>query len=272
MTRLRLDTLLARRGLAPSRERAQALILAGRVRVGGQPAGKAGLRLDEAAEVEVLPDPNPYVSRAGAKLAGALAAFAVDPAGWCALDVGASTGGFTDCLLQAGARRVIALDVGHGLLDWKLRQDPRVVVIEKFNARELTPHALAAAAGGPVEPLDLAVVDVSFISLGLVLPPLAGIPSLPRVLPLVKPQFEAGRGAVGRGGIARGRDLHAAVLYRVCAQAEAAGWRTQGVCAALVRGDKGNQEYVLDLVRAGTPAAPFDLATALDRALSGVPA
>jgi 23S rRNA (cytidine1920-2'-O)/16S rRNA (cytidine1409-2'-O)-methyltransferase len=273
MAGLRLDLLLEERGLAPSRARAQALILAGRVRVAGRQAVKAGTRLPADAEVEVLADPNPYVSRAGRKLAGALAAFSLTPDGWSVLEVGASTGGFTDCLLQAGARRVVALDVGHGQLDWGLRNDPRVVVVERCNARYLTPAALEAAAGGPVEPLDLAVVDVSFISLALILPPLAQIPSLGRAVCLVKPQFEAGRDQIGRGGIVRGDATHTGVLERVGAYATAAGWLPQGLCASPLRGAAGNREFFLDLARAGgaQPATPFPFAAALAQALATEP-
>jgi 23S rRNA (cytidine1920-2'-O)/16S rRNA (cytidine1409-2'-O)-methyltransferase len=269
MPGIRLDRLLADRGLAPSRERAQALVMAGRVVVDGKRVDKAGARIAQAAEVEVLPDPNPFVSRGGLKLAAALEKFGIRPVGWRVLDVGASTGGFTDCLLKAGAGCVIALDVGHGQLDWTLRNDPRVVVVERFNARHLSPAALEAATGGRAFPVDLAVVDVSFISVGLILPALASLPDLPRVVCLVKPQFEAGKGSVGKGGIIRDAQIHSDVLKKVDREAGATGWTTCGVIASPIRGAEGNREFFLDLHR-GPPAtvAPgFSLTARLDAVL-----
>jgi 23S rRNA (cytidine1920-2'-O)/16S rRNA (cytidine1409-2'-O)-methyltransferase len=265
----RLDRLLADRGLAPSRERAQALVLAGRVIVDGKRIDKAGVRVADGAQVEVLPDPNPFVSRGGLKLAGALETFRIRPEGWRILDVGASTGGFTDCLLKAGAARVIALDVGHGQLDWSLRNDPRVVVVERFNARHLSPAALEEATGGRAFPLDLAVVDVSFISLGLILPGLASLPGLPRAVCLVKPQFEAGKGSVGRGGIVRDREVLAGVLRKIHGEADASGWMSRGLAASPIRGAEGNREFFLDLQRAGAGvAAPgFSLSNRLEAVL-----
>jgi len=193
---VRLDRLLVDLGLAPSRERAQRLILAGDVLVGDRPATKPGALVAADAVLRLRKAPSAYVSRGGEKLAGALDAFGLDVAGQVALDVGASTGGFTDCLLRRGARRVFALDVGYGQLAWTLRQDTRVTVLERTNARRLEASMLAAAP-------DLATVDVSFISLALVLPPVAGVlrPG-GSVVALVKPQFEAGRGQVGKGGAA----------------------------------------------------------------------
>ena len=231
----RLDVLLVERGLAETRTQAQALVLAGRVR-GHQ---KPGAQVDDAAELEVEA-PAPYVSRGGQKLAHALDAFGVDPAGKDAVDVGASTGGFTDVLLQRGAARVAAIDVGYGQLHERLRRDPRVVVLDRTNAREL--HEL------PFAP-ELVVCDVSFISLRLVLPPVLAL-ALPgwEAIVLVKPQFEAGRGEVGKGGVVR----DPAVRHRVAREiAEAAeGWEaaTVGAVDSGVPGPKGNREVFLHLV------------------------
>jgi 23S rRNA (cytidine1920-2'-O)/16S rRNA (cytidine1409-2'-O)-methyltransferase len=235
----RLDLLLVARRLAPTREKAQALILAGLVEVDGRPATKAGEAFDEEAVIAVAGPPHPYVSRGGVKLAAALDQFAIDPSGRVCLDVGASTGGFTDCLLQRGAARVYAVDVGHGQLDAKLRTDPRVVVCEKVNARSLS------VAEVP-EPVELAVVDVSFISLRLILP--AVVPLVSKggaVIVLVKPQFEAGRGEVPRGGVVRSE----ATRRRVVAEIEAAGrgldLAVLGAVPSPIRGARGNQEILL---------------------------
>jgi len=246
---MRLDQLLTERGLAPSRERAQALILAGRVRVGGKRVEKAGTRIPLAARLDVLSDPNPFVSRGGLKLAAALPHFGIEPRGWTILDVGASTGGFTDCLLKRGALSVIALDVGHGQLDWGLRQDPRVLVVERCNARELTPALLRSRLASRTAPLDLAVVDVSFISLGLILPALALFAELPRVVCLVKPQFEAGRHQVGRRGIVRDPVVHSQVLLEVARMAHAEGWQPRDFMPSPITGAGGNQEFLMDLHR-----------------------
>ena len=233
----RLDILLVERNLAESRQRAQALILAGRVRVAGAVAQKAGVLFPADAPIEVAGAPA-YASRAGQKLAGALEDFHVDPAGRIALDVGCSTGGFTDCLLQRGARRVYAVDVTVSQLDWKLRQDPRVVPIEK-NARYLTTRDIA-------EPAQIITVDLSFISLTKVLPALVPLaaPSADFLL-LVKPQFELDRGEVGRGGIVRDPALHRRAILRVSAAAEAAGLAIQGQCPSRLPGAEGNQEFFL---------------------------
>jgi hemolysin TlyA family protein len=204
----RLDKLMVERGLAPSREKAQALIMAGQVVVGDHAAQKAGQQVTDEVEIRIKGELLPYVSRGGLKLAQGLDAFGIDPAGRIAIDVGASTGGFTDCLLQRGASRVYAVDVGYGQLAWKLREDARVVVMEKTNIRHLQPESL--------EPLpDLAVIDASFISLNLVLPPTLALLKRPaEVVALVKPQFEVGKGAVGKGGIVRDPKLHEEVLAR----------------------------------------------------------
>lgn len=249
--RERLDRLLVERGLARSRERAQAMVMSGVVRVDGRPATKAGTLVPGDALVTVVAPDHPFVGRGGVKLDGALAALGVDPAGRTALDVGASTGGFTDCLLRRGAARVYALDVGHGQLDWGLRRDPRVVVLEKVNARYLAPEDLP-------ERVSLAVVDVSFISLRLVLPPL--LPLLEPgadVLALVKPQFEVGKGETGKGGIVRDPAQHLAVLETVSEAAGAAGLALRGGCPSPITGAEGNQEFFLHFV----PGVPTDPAT-----------
>jgi 23S rRNA (cytidine1920-2'-O)/16S rRNA (cytidine1409-2'-O)-methyltransferase len=242
----RLDVLLVERGLAESRAQAQALVLAGLV----PGHDKAGAQVDEDAPLQVERPP-PYVSRGGRKLANALDAFAVDPAGRDALDVGASTGGFTDVLLQRGAARVTALDVGYGQLHPRLRNEPRVTVLERTNARDLR-HL-------PYAP-DLIVADVSFISVRTALPPAFAL-ARPgwEALVLVKPQFEAGRAEVGRGGVVRDTATHARVLREV---AEAAlGWQAQtlGVVDSGVPGPKGNREFFLHLVHRDRPELPDDL-------------
>jgi 23S rRNA (cytidine1920-2'-O)/16S rRNA (cytidine1409-2'-O)-methyltransferase len=235
----RLDLLLVDRGLAPTRERAQALILAGRVEVDGRRAEKAGQTVAEDAAIAVGQPPHPFVSRGGVKLAAALDHFRLDPAGLVCLDVGASTGGFTDCLLQRGAARVYAVDVGHGQLDAKLRADPRVLVREKVNARALS------AADVP-EAVDLAVVDVSFISLRLILPALS-----PLVKPggaivcLVKPQFEAGRGEVPRGGVVKSPETRRRVVAEVEAAGKALGLSPLGERSSPILGARGNEEVLL---------------------------
>lgn len=241
---IRLDTLLVDRGLAASRERARALILAGTVRVNGQPASKAGTPVTPDAEVTVLAPDHPYVSRGGVKLAHALDRFAIPVAARSALDIGASTGGFTDALLQRGASRVVALDVGHGQLDWKLRNDPRVDVIERVNARSLTIDDLPPGRA----PFDIITIDVSFISLRLifpVVPPL--LEETGDIVALVKPQFEAGRAEIGTGGIVRDADVHARVLEEVTSAADALGLERQGAIESPIFGMEGNREFLLHL-------------------------
>jgi 23S rRNA (cytidine1920-2'-O)/16S rRNA (cytidine1409-2'-O)-methyltransferase len=228
-------------GLAPSRERAHALILAGQVTVNGAVVSKAGAPVAADAHVELATPDHPYVGRGGVKLAHALDAFAIDPRGRRALDVGASTGGFTDVLLQRGAESVIALDVGHGQLDWKLRIDPRVVVRERVNARALTrddvPHNVT-----------LVTIDVSFISLRLILPALTSFVDPPGdIVALVKPQFEAGRDEVGKGGLVTDPDVHDAVLAQVAAAAEAIGLHRIAMTPSPITGATGNQEFFLHL-------------------------
>ncbi len=237
--RTRLDVALVARGLAPTRERAQALILAGRVAVDGRPAVKAGQPVADDAAIAVAGPPHPYVSRGGLKLAAALDHFGIDPAGRIGLDVGASTGGFTDCLLQRGAARVYAVDVGHGQLDAKLRADPRVVVREKVNARSLS------EADVP-ETVDLAVVDVSFISLRLVLPAVAArVRPGGAIVALVKPQFEAGRGEVPRGGVVRSEETRRRVVAEIEDAGRALGLEVLGVVASPIAGARGNAEFLL---------------------------
>jgi 23S rRNA (cytidine1920-2'-O)/16S rRNA (cytidine1409-2'-O)-methyltransferase len=243
---VRLDTLLVERGLAVSRERARALILAGSVRVNGQPASKAGMPVPLDADVAVATADHPYVGRGGLKLAHALDVFGVQVPGRTALDIGASTGGFTDVLLQRGAARVVALDVGHGQLDWKIRSDPRVDVVERVNARALTPAALPPGRA----PFDIVTIDVSFISLRHILPV---VPALIRgradVIALVKPQFEAGRTEVGKGGIVRDPAVHARVVDEITAAADALGLGRAGSIESPIAGMEGNREFLLHFRR-----------------------
>ena len=230
------------RGLAQSRERARALVLAGDVTVSGVRVTKAGTLVDEAAEIVLRQPDHPWVGRGGVKLAHALERFAIDVSGRVALDIGASTGGFTDVLLERGAARVVALDVGHNQLDWRLRSDPRVVCLEGVNARYLTPANLPA----DLRTFDVVTIDVSFISLGLILPvvpPLLGPDG--RVIALVKPQFEAGRGEVGKGGVVRDEDVHARVVDEVSAAALRVGLERLAVEPSPVTGAEGNREFLL---------------------------
>jgi len=240
MPRIRLDQLVLDKGLAPSRERAKAVVLAGLVSVNGVVVSKAGTLVDPAADVALQAPDHPYVGRGGLKLAHALDTFGIAVAGREALDIGASTGGFTDVLLQRGAARVVALDVGHGQLDWRLRNDARVVVIEHFNARRLTPADLPAAAG-------IVTVDVSFISLRHILPVIpAVLAEGGDVVALVKPQFEAGRGEV-RDGIIKDPVVHARVVEEVAAAGAEVGLRRVGAIPSPVTGQKGNVEFLLHL-------------------------
>jgi 23S rRNA (cytidine1920-2'-O)/16S rRNA (cytidine1409-2'-O)-methyltransferase len=244
LTKTRLDVLLVERGLVASRERARALILAGDVRIDGRPATKAGAPVAADAEITLAVPDHPYVGRGGLKLAHALDAFAIAVADRVALDIGASTGGFTDVLLQRGAARVVALDVGHGQLDWKIRSDPRVAVIERLNARALTPADLPDG----LRAFDVVTVDVSFISLRHILPV---IPPLLReradVVVLVKPQFEAHRGEVGKGGVIRDDLVHARVVEEVAAVADTLGLNREGVIPSPVAGMEGNREFLMHL-------------------------
>ena len=238
--RVRLDQLVVERGLAASRERARALILAGQVTVNGQPETKAGTQVDAAADVGLVAPDHPYVGRGGVKLAHALDTFQITVEGREALDIGASTGGFTDVLLKRGATRVIALDVGHGQIDWTLRNDPRVVVIEHFNARHLQPSDLPG-------PVDVVTIDVSFISLRQILPVL---PPVLRergdVVALVKPQFEAGRSEI-RKGVIRDAAVQARVVDEVSAAAREVGLTPVASTTSPITGAKGNVEFLLHL-------------------------
>lgn len=233
---MRLDQLLFEKGIFPSREKARRAVMAGVVLVGGQRVDKPGTPIKEDARLELIEDPEPFVSRAGRKLAHALRTFEVDPAERVCLDVGASTGGFTDCLLQNGARRVYAFDVGYGQLDSGLRADPRVVVRERINARNLKPEDLP-------EKVDLATVDVSFISLTKVVPAL--LPLLRPgglLLTLIKPQFEAGRHQIGKGGIVRSEEIRRAVIDARVADLVALGLTPLGLVDCELKGMEGNQE------------------------------
>jgi 23S rRNA (cytidine1920-2'-O)/16S rRNA (cytidine1409-2'-O)-methyltransferase len=251
----RLDQLLVERGLAPSRERARALILAGHVTVDGAPATKAGTPVHVESIVTLRTPDHPWVGRGGIKLAHALDTFQIDPAGMIALDIGASTGGFTDVLLQRGARAVVALDVGHAQMDWRLRTDSRVTVIEGFNARNLRPADLPAGARA----FDLATIDVSFISLKHIFPRLPPL-LLPagRVIALVKPQFEAGRAEVGKGGIVRDADVHARVLDEVERAAVAVGLERVSVEPSPIEGAEGNREFLMLLKHTPCPSPAQD--------------
>jgi 23S rRNA (cytidine1920-2'-O)/16S rRNA (cytidine1409-2'-O)-methyltransferase len=243
----RLDKVLVDRGLAQSRERARALILAGKVTVAGQVQTKAGAAVDPHVELALAEPDHQFVSRGALKLERGLDAFGIDPTGMVAMDVGASTGGFTDVLLRRGTARVYAIDVGYGQLAWSLRQDPRGVVLERENIRYL-------AADKVPEPCDLAVIDVSFISLELVLPPVAQRmrpPAGKPILCLVKPQFEVGRGEVGKGGVVRDDNARRRAVERITGFARGRGFEVGPVEESPIRGPAGNIEYLLLLKTPG---------------------
>ena len=237
----RLDQLLVQRELAPTREKAQALIISGQVVVNEQKSDKPGRAVDDASTIRVL-ESLPYASRGGLKLAAALDAFSLDLTGRVCLDVGASTGGFTDCMLQRGAARVYAVDVGTNQLDWKLRNDPRVTVREKLNARYLTLPDIG-------EQVDFVTMDVSFISATMILPQLPALlrPAALGIVVLVKPQFEVGRRQVGKGGIVRDPVLHQQSIDKVSAAAEALGLHPVGAIPSPITGAAGNHEFLLYL-------------------------
>jgi len=259
--RIRLDHLLVERGLAENGSQAQAVILAGQVTVDGQVASKPGAQVPLDARLVLLARPQ-FASRGGLKLAAALDVFQVSAAGLVCADVGASTGGFTDCLLQRGATRVYAIDVGYGQLAWRLRQDARVKVMERTNARYL--------AALP-EPVQLVTLDASFISLGLLLPTVVRwLAAGAHVLPLVKPQFEAGRDQVGKGGVVRDPAIHREVLARVAGYARDCGMAAWGVMRSPIFGPAGNAEFMMHL-RPQPPPASFDLAASIERCLGGAP-
>src|SRR5579863_2749830 len=244
-TRRRLDLEIARRGLAPSREGAQRLIMAGRVRVNSQPALKADQSVDEQSAIALVGASSEYASRAGVKLAAALDHFGVDPAGRRAMDVGASTGGFTDVLLRRGAAHVIALDVGYGQIADRLRRDPRVTVLDRTNIR------LVEASSLPYAP-EIVTIDVSFISLRLVLPAVLGLAAAAvEILALIKPQFEVGKGKVGKGGVIRDDDLRRRAVEEVLEFARGLGLEVEAAVESPIRGAAGNQEYLALIRRRG---------------------
>ncbi len=249
MTKKRLDVLLVERELAETRQRAQALILAGEVQVNGNVVSKAGTPVVDDATITVRA-PLKYVSRGGLKLEGALDTFKVDPTNLICSDIGASTGGFTDCLLQRGAARVYAIDVGYGQLAWKIRNDSHVVVMDRINIRTLDRLP---------EPVDLATIDVSFISLLLVLPVAKRLlKSSGQVIALVKPQFEAGREQVGKGGIVRDVRVHRAVLEKIASYALENEWCVRGVCRSPISGADGNVEFFIHLSNEAAPSIDVD--------------
>ncbi|MBQ6997075.1 MAG: TlyA family RNA methyltransferase [Oscillospiraceae bacterium] len=250
----RLDVLLTERGFFDSRSKAQAIIMAGQVYVDGQKADKPGISYEETVDIEVRGESCPYVSRGGLKLEKALRDFGVDPTGFVCSDSGASTGGFTDCLLQQGASKVFAIDVGYGQLDWKIRSDPRVVVMERTNIRYVTPEDLGEA-------LDLSVIDVSFISLKIVLPAIkALLKATGQVLCLIKPQFEAGREKVGKKGVVRDPETHKQVLDDFVALAHQLDFTILGLTFSPVKGPEGNIEFLGHLTLADSDSITPDTA------------
>ncbi len=239
----RLDVQLVERGLAQSRQRAQALILAGKVLVDGEKITKAGSQVFLDCDIEIIGRDIPYVSRGGAKLAEALRDFNIDVTGLTCLDVGASTGGFTDCLLKHGAKHVTAVDVGYGQFDWALRSDPRVKVIERTNIRHLDADSLPS-------PVDIVCIDVSFISLKIVVPVILKFLALPgHLICLIKPQFEVGKGMVGKGGVVRDPALHEAVIKDLTEAFHGLNLRILGVIPSPILGPKGNKEFLMHLQR-----------------------
>jgi 23S rRNA (cytidine1920-2'-O)/16S rRNA (cytidine1409-2'-O)-methyltransferase len=243
----RLDLIIVERGLVDSRERARAVILAGSVTVNGNRVDKAGTRVDRDAEITITRPPRPFASRGGSKLAAALEHFKVDVSGLTILDVGASTGGFTDCLLLSGAARVFALDVGYGQLAWELRGDDRVVVMERTNIRNVTRDDFT-------DEIDGAVIDVSFISLALVLPVVYEIVRPGGfVIALIKPQFEVGKGEVGKGGVVRDPEKHREVILRVSECAAGLGLSAGGTLESPLTGPKGNKEFLIYLTKGVVP-------------------
>ena len=256
----RLDLLMTERGLCDSRSRAQALIMSGAVFVDGQKCDKAGTPVADDAAVEVRGETCPFVSRGGLKLEKALREFGVDPTGYVCSDSGASTGGFTDCLLQKGAKKVFAIDVGYGQLAWALRTDPRVVCMERTNIRYVTPEDLG-------EPLDLSVVDVSFISLRLVLPAVQKLlKPTGQVLCLIKPQFEAGKDKVGKKGVVREKSTHAEVLEQFLGLADELGFTVRNLTFSPVKGPEGNIEFLGHLSMQPADVERPDVAALVDAA------
>ena len=262
----RLDVLLVSLGLAESRAKAQATIMAGEVYVNGQKADKSGMEVDITSNIEVRGSACPYVSRGGLKLEKALKNFGVDPTGYVCSDSGASTGGITDCLLQQGASKVFAIDVGYGQLAWKIRNDPHVVVMERTNIRYVTLEDLG-------EPLDLSVIDVSFISLGLVLPVVKTLlKPTGQVLCLIKPQFEAGKDKVGKKGVVRDPAVHEEVLQNFISLAKSLDFTIRNLTFSPVKGPEGNIEFLAHLsMQPGEDSylAPGDLVAQAHAALKG---
>ena len=256
----RLDVLLTEQGYADTRSKAQAIIMSGLVYVDGQKADKPGISYEETVDIEVRGAVCPYVSRGGLKLEKALRDFGVNPEGYVCSDSGASTGGFTDCLLQQGAKKVFAIDVGYGQLDWKIRSDERVVVMERTNIRYVTPADLG-------EPLDLSVIDVSFISLKIVLPAIqALLKPTGQVVCLIKPQFEAGRDKVGKKGVVREPATHREVLDGFVALANELNFRILGLTYSPVKGPEGNIEFLGHLTLADLPGIEPDTAQVVAQA------
>lgn len=244
----RLDVLLFEKGMVPSRERAKAIIMSGIVYVNNQKADKAGMSIPEDAEIEIRGKTNAFVSRGGLKIEKALNTFQIDPKDLCVMDIGASTGGFTDCLLTRGARKVYSIDVGYGQLAWKLRQDPRVVCMERTNIRYVTPEQLDDVP-------DFAVIDVSFISLKLVLPVVAKLlQEHGRIACLIKPQFEAGKGKVGKKGVVRDPAIHVEVLQAFIENAHEAGFHVYDLTFSPIKGPEGNIEFLGYLGKDGEDA------------------
>ena len=257
----RLDVLLVEQMYAETRSKAQAIIMAGLVYVNGQKADKAGMSFDaDTAQIEVRGQACPYVSRGGLKLEKALRDFGVDPTGFVCSDSGCSTGGFTDCLLQQGAAKVFAIDVGYGELNWKIRNDPRVVVMERTNIRYVTPEDLG-------EPLDLSVIDVSFIGLEIVLPTIKTLlKPTGQVLCLIKPQFEAGKENVGKKGVVRDPKIHQMVLDNFVALVDGLGFKILGLTFSPVKGPEGNIEFLGHLTLADVPGLQPDTADVVAQA------
>ena len=256
----RLDVLLVERLYADSRTKAQAIIMSGNVYVNGQKADKPGTSFEETVEIEVRGAVCPYVSRGGLKLEKALRDFGVKPEGFVCSDSGASTGGFTDCLLQQGAKKVFAIDVGYGQLDWKIRSDERVVVMERTNIRYVTPEDLG-------EPLDLSVIDVSFIGLEIVLPTIKTLlKPTGQVLCLIKPQFEAGKENVGKKGVVRDPKIHKMVLDNFVSLVNTLGFRILGLTFSPVKGPEGNIEFLAHLTLDDKPGIEPDTAEVVAQA------
>lgn len=260
---MRLDRLMLARGIVQSRSRAQALIMAGKILVNGKMADKAGQDISDEALIKIKGPDHPYVSRGGIKIEAAIGQFKIDCYKKTALDIGASTGGFTDCLLQHGAKRVYALDVGYGQLDWRLRQDDRVINIERVNARYMESDTIP-------EPVDIVTIDCSFISLKLILSRVVTILSNDfRIICLIKPQFEVGKGEVEKGGIVRDEKKHERVLKEITAFASSLGLYVRGLMPSPIKGPKGNREFFICLIKSKEkPGEEIDIEHAIQDALS----